>query len=435
MIERDEREDFIKLVTSASERKADADKRLRYYHDDQTEDLKKIIAKGWKGSRADYRYFCVNIVRKITNRLASVYSDFPVRTFDGANQERMEDLYAYARVNLELKKASRYLKLMKSGMLFVGWDGEGPTLSYVSPAILDVIHDGDPMRPTRVIITHRAARAEETTYSDWTATTYVRRDHRGIPLENPDNPKNVNPFGVLPFVPVFDRSPDTDFFLAGGQDLIEAQDAINTGLWSLWRALEWQSHGQLVLSGVGDDEDTPVSPAVAIKLRDSGAKGYFIQPNAPLEEVMRSIEFVLRQTAAAYDLSSDVFDLDTRAESGAAREAACADLKEARRDDLELWRISERRLFDVLRAVVNTYAPGTIPDAATIAVDFADPTESTSETERLKAAQVRVQMGVWSPVDVLMAENPDIQDREEALRILIERQQEAATLTANGGVL
>lgn len=325
------------------------------------------------------------------------------------------------------------VKLLKSGVLQVGWDGTGPTLAFVSPAILDVQHDGDPERPTRIIVTHRAARAEDVSYSDWTATSYTRRDAAGRVIPNHDNPGNVNPYKILPYVGVLDRSPDDSFFLTGGADIIEAQSAVNVGLAALWRALEWQSHGQPVLTGFNGFDDSPVKafgPNSVISLPE-GADFKFVTPNAPLEEVRESIEWLIRQTAVANDLSSSAFELDGKAESGAAKLAERSDLNEARFNDIELFRAYEQRLFDVLRIVVNTHEPGTIPDAATLAVDFADPSDSLSDLDRMKAAQARVGLGVWNAVDVLMADNPDLQSREDAMRVLQERQQETAMLSNN----
>lgn len=421
-------EAFLDIVKASAKRKAEADKRVKFYFDEQTDSLYQEIAAKWS-EPDDFRLFQINVVKKIINRLASVYSDWPTRTFEGANQERMDDLYRYMRANVEMKKASRMVKLLKSGALQVGHDGTGPTLAFISPAILDVVHDGDPERPTRIIVTHRAAKSEDVTYSDWTADTYTRRDWRGVPIPSEGNPDGVNPYGILPFVPLFDRAPDDVFFLNGGADLIEAQEAINIGLANLWRALEWQSHGQPVATGVNRD-DYPVEalgPTHVVAMPEGG-DFKFVQPNAPLTDVRESVEWLIRQTAVANDLSASTFELDGKAESGAAKLAERTDLAEARRDDLELSRGFEHRLFEVLRVVVNTHSPGSIPEAARFSIDFADPSDGVTEMERMNAAQARVALGVWNAVDVLMNENPDIQSRADAMKLLLEKQEENAMI-------
>lgn len=137
----------------------------------------------------------------------------------------------------------------------------------------------------------------------------------------------------------------------------------------------------------------------------------------------------MRQVAATNDLSADVFDLDKRSESGAAKHVEQVDLREARADDIALWRTYEARLFEVLKVVANTHAPGTVADGATVAVDFAEMSENLTETDRLNNAAKKLQFGVWSPVDVLMNENPDgFSTRAAALDELKRRADEWAAL-------
>lgn len=419
---------IIAIVKASAARKAKAELRLRYYRDQQSEDLLSMIRQRWSQPE-DFRLFQVNLVRKITNKRAMVYKLAPVRTFEGMDQMVGEAIYQAMGANVTLKKANRLTKLLKTTVLQVGWNGR-PTLAVVTPNVLDAVAD-DPEHPDRIIITHPGAREVDTVYSDWTAGGYVRRDYRGNPIVLAGNPENVNPYGVLPFVPCFDTSPDDEFFLAGGDDLIEAQQAVNIALTNLWRAIELQSHGQAWASGVPAGDTVDVGPTVAISLPENGKFG-FAAPNTPIEEVLKAIEFLIKQTAVANDLASNVFELDPKAESGAAKEAENRDLLEARQDDVELWRGYETSLFEVVKAVVNTHTPGTIPEGATLRVDFGEITESMSETERLDAYQRRIDMGVWSPVDAMMADNPDIRTREDAMTALALRRDETSTLGIGG---
>lgn len=416
----------IKLVKSTTDRKAAADKSLNYYADRQAEETLALIARRWSDPAA-FRVFTVNLVKKIVNKRANLYRLSPRRQFTGVDQTAVDDLYRAINADVVLKRASRLTKLLKTTVLQVGWNGERPTLAVVTPNILDVIA-ADPENPTRIIVTHRGATEADTEYSDWTATSYTRRDYRGHPISTPGNPNGVNPYGVLPFVPLFDTLPDDCFFLPGGNDLIEAQEAINVALSNLWRAVELQAHGQAWATGLSAGEALSVGPDRAITLPEGGQFG-FAAPNAPIADILSAIQFVMRQVAATNDLSADVFDLDRRSESGAAKHVEQVDLREARADDIALWRTYEARLFDVLKVVINTHAPGTVPDAATIAVDFAEMSENLTETERLNNAAKKLQFGVWSPVDVLMGENPDgFTTRADALAELTRRSEEWAAL-------
>jgi len=325
-------------VQSSTQRKDEIAQRLRYYYDEQSDATLRLVARRWQRPE-QFRFFTLNIVRAITDRRASTYRVAPRRTFSGMDQNAGDKLYRAMNADATLKKASKLLKLCKSAMLQIGWDDEAaaPTLKVITPNILDVLHTGDPERPSRVIVTHAATRAEDVSYSDWTATGYARLNHRGAPQKLPDNPGGTNPYGTLPFVPLFDRLPDADFFLPGGRDLIEAQDAINVALANLWRSVELQAHGQAWASGLRANEQLNFGPDRAIAL-PQGSQFGFASPNAPIAEILSAIEFVLRQTAATNDVGADVFDLSKRAESGSAKHAERMALKEARLDDIALWR-------------------------------------------------------------------------------------------------
>jgi hypothetical protein len=138
----------------------------------------------------------------------------------------------------------------------------------------------------------------------------------------------------------------------------------------------------------------------------------------------------MRSTASTNDCTADVLDLSKTAESGSAREAQRIDLKEARLDDIALWRGYERRLFEVIKRVVNTHRPGTIPDSATVRADFTELQDNLTESEVLANLKERAELGISSPVEALMTHNPDgYATREDAYRALLSRKQETEELT------
>ncbi|OBX18676.1 hypothetical protein A9995_11395 [Erythrobacter sp. QSSC1-22B] len=365
----------------------------------------------------------------MVDKRASTYRLAPRRTFTGLDQSTGDQLYRAMNADAVLKKASRYLELSKTVMLQVGWDDAAgmPTLHVLTPNVLDVVAT-NPEHPSRVIVTYPGERSDDTTFADWTPTGFKLLNDRGAAKRIDGNPGNSNPYGRLPFVPWFDRLPDDKFWLPGGDDLFEAQDALNIGLANLWRAVECQAHGQAWASGISANEVLQFGPDRAIALPQGGQFG-FATPNAPIGSILEALEFLLRQIAATYGVGSDIFDLSKVAESGSAKHAGRLDLKEVRQDQIAQARTMETRLFETLKVVVNTHRPGTIPDAALIGVDFAEQQDQLSEAEHLSNAQIKSDLGIWSPVDVLMSINPDgFPDRDVAYRELLRRRDEAGDL-------
>lgn len=421
-----ERREFLDLVRSSQARKDRAREALNFFDDQQDDTTLQLIRRRFASSDS-FRVFTVNMVRKVVSRRATAYRIPPVRTFDGWDQSAGNALYQAANVDAVMKRASKLTKLLKTTALQVRHGDQGLQIGVVTPHILDAVYD-DPEYPSRLIVTHGAADTTRTTYSDWTATTYRRRDAQGRPIAVPGNPSGVNPYGVLPFVPLFDRLPDSAFFLPGGDDLIGSQKALNVGLVNLFRSIELQAHGQAVAKGLPVGDPIATGPDKVILLPPDGEFSY-AAPNAPISEMLSALEFLMRQTAATNDVGADVFDLSKRAESGSAKHAERLDLREARQDDIALWRRYEARLFEVIKRVVNTHAPGTIPDSATIRVDFGELQDNLTEAELLENLKAKAELGVSSPVDAILALNPDgFASREDAYRELMRRKAETQEL-------
>jgi hypothetical protein len=418
---------FLKLVQSSADRKANAVQRHRYYHDQQADETLRLIAQRFSDP-ASFRIFTINILRRIVDKSAATYRVAPKRSFAGWSQETGEALYRLINADAVLKRASRLTKLHKTAALRVAWIDGVPVLYLHTPAILDV-EASDPERPSRIIVTHTASKPDAVTYSDWTADRFALRDHQGNQVATAANPDGVNPYGVLPFVPLFDALPDSEFFLPGGADLIEAQQAVNVALSNLWRSVELQAHGQAWASGVGAGTRLETGPNRAILLPTEGKFG-FAAPNSPIDSILNAIEFVMRQVSATNAVGADIFDLSKSSESASAKAAARIDLKEARTDDIALWRVSESRLFETLKAVVNAHSPGTIPANASMRVDFADQQDELTEAEGLANAMTRQALGISSPVIELMNSNPDgYATREDAYRELLRRRDETQEIT------
>lgn len=414
---------FIDLVRADQARKSAAAKRIRYYNDRQTADLAAALARRW--SRPDdFRLFQLNIVRKVVDSLATVYRKPPVRTFTGWDQAAGEALYRALHANQILKQANRLTRLCKTTALQVQWRDGRPALSVITPDLIDATWT-DPASPEELIVTHRpqgvhAENPNAVTYTRWTRTGATLHDYKGnsIPTETAGNP-----YGALPFVFAFDGYPLDSFFLPGGDDLTEAQESVNVALVNLWRAVEIQAHGQAYASGITATEALATGPDRAIILPEGGTFG-FAAPNTPVGSILSAIEYVVKSTAIANNLNPSTFEIDRRGESGVAKLIEDQALIEAREDDIERWRDYEAQLFNLLKLVVNTELPGTIPEDAALSVDFAEPRETLGENQRLEAYSRRLALGIWSPVDALMADNPDVRNRADAARILTERRAE-----------
>src|SRR5690606_20616781 len=112
-----------------------------------------------------------------------------------------------------------------------------------------------------------------------------------------------------------------------------------------------------------------------------------------------------------------------------AKHAGRLELKEVRQDAIAQARTMEVRLFETIKAVVNTHRPGSIPDDAKVGIDFAENQDQLSEAEQLTNAQTKAELGIWSPVDTLMATyRDDFPDRQSAFAERRRRRDESTEL-------
>jgi hypothetical protein len=425
---------ILTVVMNAMARKAEAGDRLALYHDAQTDallaDLRKHFARPEK-----FQLMYLNVVKKIINTLATVYQRPATRELADASDADVklwQEITPALLLDTKLKTTNRYTKLLKTCAVRVAWRNGRLALDVVTPNILDVEETDDPARPAWVLVTNfgQSDRLEAVTYSYWSPAEHFRLDYRGRKIADPENPGGVNPYGVIPFAFFFDRDPDQTF-LAGGDDVIQAQRAINLKLTDLLRTIQFQAFGIPYTKGLNAKTVPEFGPDKAVDVPIGGDFGY-AHPEAPIEDVWKAIDWLIKQVALTNGLSADTFSVETRSESGVARFEANRTLMETRRDDVDLYRVWEANLFDVVKAVWNAHTPAQrLSDACRLTVDFADAEDFMSGDERLKSTTQRIELGLWSPVDALLAENPDVTSREDAIA-LIQRNREETNLLGLG---
>jgi hypothetical protein len=429
---------ILEIVRANMPRKQEAADRLALYFDEQADALLKDLRQHFSKPER-FQLLTLNIVKTVINRLATVYQRPATRALTdatGSDTELWQEISSGLALDVRLKAVNRLVKLLKVCALRVAWRNNGLALDVVTPNIVDVQESDDPPQPEWVLVTQFGAsdRIEQVRYSFWSATEHRLLDYRGRPIADPQNPEGVNPYGRPPFAWAFDRFPDQTF-LPGGDDLIAAQRAVNVMLVDLVRTIRYQSFGIPVTKGMNAKVIPEFGPDKAVDV-PVGGDFTFAHPEAPIGQVVEAIGWTIKETALTNGLSADTFSVETRSESGVARFEANRTLMEVRRDDVDLYRLWESNLFDVIKAVWNAHVPTRrFSDACRLTTDFAEPEQFQTADERLKTTLQRIELGLWSPVDALMAENPDVTSREEALTILQRNREESNILGLGASTL
>ncbi|MBG0789852.1 MAG: hypothetical protein H0S80_05065 [Desulfovibrionaceae bacterium] len=368
----------------------------------------------------------VNMVKKIVKIKATSYLEPPKRELmdaEGRDRDILAEILEGSALNSKMKMTSRLVKLLKTVMVRPVWRNGRLDLDVLTPDLLDVETGNCPEDVKSVMVTHYVPEKKEVWYERVTPSTMKTLDYRGRVLS-----EQRNPYGVIPFIPMWDEPPVDQFFIESGDDLIVAQDALNVLLTSLVYTNEMQGYAVGYVKSDNPESEIVVGPGVMAELEKDGEIG-FVSPNAPIGEVRKSVEFVLKQTAIANGLSASSLSTDPTKETGISRVVGNRELMEQRADEIELFRVYERRLFDVMRLVWNHHNPSRkLSTKARLKVDFADLKESSSLTEQIAAWESLLSMGVISEVDIIMERNPDLKTREEAAEFLGKVQAERGQL-------
>ncbi|WP_027368950.1 hypothetical protein [Desulfocurvibacter africanus] len=413
-----------------SRRKQEAQKRLDFYNDKHREHLLGLLAQRFQEPERFQPVF-VNVLKKVINNLALVYLEPPKReVLNGSEQDKaiFSEMAESCGLSLKLKIAARQVKLLKTVMLRPVWRQGRMELDLLQPHVLDVETGDTPEELKAVIVTHfpESGRDEDTVFKRWTAESVTTLDARGHTIG-----QEPNPYGVLPFVPLWDGIPAGDFWLEGGDDLIALQEAINTKLTDLLFIIEKQGFGVGYLKGGEGSELNPVyqvGPGSLVSLPENGELG-FAAPNAPILDILKSIDFLIKQAAITNGLPASSLSTEAREESGISRLIENRELQEKRSDDIELFRTYEKRLFEVMRVVWNAHNAGRqLSEKAQLSVDFYDLKPKASQGEQIAAWESLLSMGIKDEADIVQEMNPDIKTREEAEAYLLQRQTFRAKL-------
>ena len=130
--------DFSSRVTQA--RKRLHAKRLDAYHGQQLAALEEELLK-YFADPSKLQKMTINVTKKITDNLGSLYRTAPVRELDGAtesDQKVYKQICSTSKIDLRLKQASRFAKLLKSLLIRVAWRKDGISLDLVTGNLVDV---------------------------------------------------------------------------------------------------------------------------------------------------------------------------------------------------------------------------------------------------------------------------------------------------------
>jgi hypothetical protein len=441
-------------------RKAEHQKRQHVFNDHLRPYVLKMLTNEFSEQTVSEMRTCtsINLCKRIITEMASIYKREPERIIEGATEQQeegIEEIYEYGRVNLQLKKANQKYKLHDQCAIQVLPKEGKLCLKLLAPHQYDVIPDSrDPELAYAYVIStydksqldyansqaqdiqgnyygskneqqqHGANKAIAETqdyqstlnrYVVWTAEWNMVLDASGNIIE-----QNTNPIGQLPFIDVA-GDKDFEYWVRRGSGVVDFSLDFGVVLSDTCNTNRLQSYAQPVIVAEKVPESVTVGPQHILFLP--------IDPTRP--EIKPSFEFAspspdlnaslaLQDRMVSYFLTSQGIDPKTIASSGDGnkftsgleRLLAMIERFEASQDDTDLFKLVEQKLYALLRAwyqvVVGTPMLddslnfGVWPENASMEVYFSGPEMLSTEKDKEDSVIRRLENGLISKAEAIM---------------------------------
>jgi hypothetical protein len=362
----------------------------------------------------------INITRRVIDRISLVYMISPERT---ATNEKYEE-YLHQK-SFFMQKAERMANLLELVLIHPCYRNGRVEYDLITD-FEPTFSDHDPLTPIAFeypLATRSSVRdSSPEWWAYWSEDEHFIYDKNNSKKHyNPDNPDNVNPYGVLPFIPVFKNGiPDTHYLDTDAcSDLVSTNLNLNIMATDRQANIRFQSFGYIYVTGEVDNKYLEVAPDKITKLQLDSTMGVVTPPDTAqsIDECIRTSYKMLAQN---YHLSTSFVDGGEQASSGISLRIRNQELNDSRKASLERWRNVEYELFDLERIILSVHAGVDVGQLEVI--DFSESMEVLSDEEQREKDDWDLANGLIDKVDILVRRNPDW-SREDAEAYLEERNQ------------
>lgn len=386
---------------------------------------------------------CMNIAQRVVKREASIYSTESERVFAEGNeddQKILEQVYEDGCFDSRMQAANECYKLNKGQVVIqpILLDKK-VQLRVLYAHQFDVIPDVDnPEKAYAYILSGfdksrvvRSDGANQMTadrddykaslerYTVWTEEFNFTMNGKGEIISE----AVTNDIGALPFVDLAETK-DGEFFIRPGETDTDFTIQYNAALSDFYNIVRLQGYAQAVYTGNAALMPTiiktgptyvirlpidPQNPTVATDFK-------YVTPSPDLEGSIKFIELLVANylTTRGIDTKAIAGTLqsDSTYASGTERLLAMIERFEASKEDVALFKQGEQRIFDIVKAWLDTYSGTEFLDQkywvsgqivnATISVNFSEPQSIKTESEELADLKTRMDMGIADRVTALM---------------------------------
>lgn len=436
-------------------RRKNFQKRIDYYFDKQLTYLSNALTKQFKNpKKLNLQPEFDNITSLIIDDLSVIYTQEPIRKIlngKPSDEKIYNQIIQDGKLNLIMAEANKMAKLCKTVMIKVVWRDNKIQFDIITPNLFEPIQDPNDITKAIGFVyisiiddqNENLLNKDDTTtdkdpflnasinYNYWSINKNIifkPARNKSVQIEEiKSNKENLNPYKILPVVMIYDGIAISDFFIEGGDDLINTNEIINVKITELNYLTKMQSFSIPVRKGADNaGQEIFLDPSQIIDIpADSdihkGQDFKFVSPEAKIKELEDSIDKKKRRIAIKYKLDPDLLIDSAQKSSAQAMQLKALQRSGLIAKDRPFYRNYEQDLFNVIRTIFNYHSESEkISESAILQVDFIESEIPMTISERDQHNLLMFNNGLMSRERWVMSENPDIQTEEEARKLLDE---------------
>ncbi len=373
------------------------------------------------------RVVTLNITKKITNKLAGVYLEPPVRKVSdesGADTVLLNKYEDSLKINITMKKANRYFKLTKRMMVELFLDDEGVPRSRALPSHTYEVFSTSTKTPNRLdivaVIKTDAQDPKEQVIDVWTKTSFYSINGKG---ERIASDKDENPYGALPYFYACEDSNGLDPI--EDDDLKQMSIVIPVVLTDLLFGLKYQTFSMLYSVGVKGDIKLNPNTIVQLDRDDDGKEPLIKSVKAEFDSdkiltvVYNLVEMLLSVNNLSTPISRGSMNA-SNAVSGISKMIDSAEPIENKKDqqeefvslETEIWKFISKKGIPTWKQVrkFSTEFTKAFSSAFNPTISHQEPKALISEKEKVETCKAKRELKVITRKDVIRELNPDWDD-------------------------
>ena len=404
-------------LLSAQRRRKEIRKYLDYYSGTSTTQYIKEYFDGEAFN--EIPPYEANFTRKFINKISRIYTLGANRSLGSISLNKTYEKITELK-NVRMKHSERMTRLLGTIANRVFWDERKQMLDYRPIYYFECYFDEDPFKPTAIVypLMNKVYDLSDRTklqYAYWDSSTYAITDNDGNIIK-----EQVNPYGILPFAFTHREDQLDEFLVEGAGDIINCNEQVNIALTEMQLGMRFNLFGQPGVKGV--DSDQNLMRAGSNVILDMGDDGSFniASPQGNIEEAIKNIKFQIELVATNNHLWIQWSEEGGEVPSGISLMVKDMERKEDYFDDIALWRMYEKDLYEIER-VIAEYNGISLASSDKFRVDFEEVEYPKTIQDQISKDTFDLEHNLTTDAKIMVRDNKDL-TIEEAQKIIDENE-------------